>query len=46
MLTDATAELVNLDIRDLPWARTYIAAVNSGNSLLRTDMMIRDRKKR
>ena len=40
MLTDAVVGLNDLERRDLPWVRLAVSSVNSGNSLLRTQIKI------
>ncbi len=46
MLTDAGTELQRLEQRDLPWVRLAVSSVNSGNSLLRTQIIIEAQKQR
>jgi hypothetical protein len=40
LLTEGVSALKTVRGKDLAWARTMISAVNSGNSLLRTEALL------
>lgn len=46
LLTETVEELFSLEERDQPWVRLGISSVNSGNSLLRTEMKLRAERRK